>query len=186
MHHIGRVKLSLPKHHKVNIHKFERIWLALVLDGLEHVLVRHNIYPEPVIAYFTDIPTSNIRRTWLGNKIGDHLDVVGASPVKLLQLHLRSRLNIWLQWIGQRQLPDEMRIIQVLEFGATYIRHLTVVMSLPFSHNHYRFYFIIVHVLWCWSYHSYFFTHILYFTILFVFEYYSCHFIALLWASAVI
>ena len=25
--------------------------------------------------------TSNIRRTWVGNKIVDHLDVVGASPV---------------------------------------------------------------------------------------------------------
>ena len=29
----------------------------------------------------------------------------------LLQLHLHSRLNTWLQWIGKRQLLDETRII---------------------------------------------------------------------------
>ena len=30
----------------------------------------------------------------------------------LLQLHLHSRLNTWLQWIGQRQLQDETRNIK--------------------------------------------------------------------------
>ena len=40
--------------------------------------------------------TSNIRRTLVWNKIVDHSDVVG-----LLQLHVHSRLNAWLQWIGQ-------------------------------------------------------------------------------------
>ena len=44
----------------------------------------------------------------------------------LLQLHLNSRLNNWLQLIGQRQLLYEMGNIYVLEFGATYIRDLTV------------------------------------------------------------
>ena len=44
--------------------------------------------------------TSNISRTLVGNKIVDHSDVVGAAPV---QLHLRSRPNIWLQGIQQRQ-----------------------------------------------------------------------------------
>ena len=34
----------------------------------------------------------------IGNKIVDHSDVVGASPDALLQLHLHSRLNTWLQW----------------------------------------------------------------------------------------
>ena len=43
--------------------------------------------------------------------------------LKLLQLHLHSRLNIWLQWIGQRH--DEK---QVLGFGVTYNRGLTVVL----------------------------------------------------------
>ena len=44
----------------------------------------------------------------------------------LLQLHLHSRLNTWLQWIGQRQLQDETRNIQSLWFGASYIRDLMV------------------------------------------------------------
>ena len=30
-------------------------------------------------------------------------------------------VNTWLQWIGQRQLQDEMRNIKVLGFGAAYI-----------------------------------------------------------------
>ena len=44
----------------------------------------------------------------------------------LLQLHLHSRLNTWLQWIGQRQLHDDKTNIAVLEFGATYIRDSNV------------------------------------------------------------
>ena len=44
----------------------------------------------------------------------------------LLQRHLHSRLHTWFQWIGQRQMQDEMRNIKVLWFGATYIRGLTV------------------------------------------------------------
>ena len=44
----------------------------------------------------------------------------------LLQLHLDSRLNIWLQGIRQRQPQDSTRIFYVLRFGATYIRDLTV------------------------------------------------------------
>ena len=52
--------------------------------------------------------TSNIRRTLVGNKLVGHSDVVG---VALLQLHLHSRLNTWFQWIGQKALQDETRII---------------------------------------------------------------------------
>ena len=44
----------------------------------------------------------------------------------LLQLHLSYLLNTWIQWIGQRQLHDQMRNISVLEFGAAYIRDFTV------------------------------------------------------------
>ena len=44
----------------------------------------------------------------------------------LLQLHLHSQFNTWLQWIGQRQLQDETRNIYVLGLGASYIRELTV------------------------------------------------------------
>ena len=63
--------------------------------------------------------TSNISHTLIGNKIVDHVDVVGASPVgAALQLHLHSRLYIRLQWFGQRQLQHETRNIQVWGFGA--------------------------------------------------------------------
>ena len=41
--------------------------------------------------------TSNISSTLVGNSIVDHLDVVGAAPMALLQLHLHSQLNTWLQ-----------------------------------------------------------------------------------------
>ena len=45
----------------------------------------------------------------------------------LLQLHLHSQLNTWLQWIGQRQLQDETRNTYVWRWlGASYIRELTV------------------------------------------------------------
>ena len=44
----------------------------------------------------------------------------------LLQLHLHSQFNTWLQWIGQRELQDETRTIYVLGLGASYIRELTV------------------------------------------------------------
>ena len=70
---------------------------------------------------------SNISRTLIGNKIVDHLDVVGASLSALLQLHLHSQLNTWLQWIGQRPLHDETRNIYVLGLDVSYIRELTVI-----------------------------------------------------------
>ena len=44
----------------------------------------------------------------------------------LLQLHLHSRLDIWLRWIGQRQLQDETGNIWVWGFGASYIIDFTV------------------------------------------------------------
>ena len=37
----------------------------------------------------------------------------------LLQLHLHSQLNTWLQWIGQRPLQEETRNFSVQGFGAT-------------------------------------------------------------------
>ena len=71
--------------------------------------------------------------TLVGNIIVDCSDVVGESPV---QLHLHSRLNIWLQWIGQRQLKDKTINICVLGFGASYIRGLTVTEILPQYNDH--------------------------------------------------
>ena len=49
----------------------------------------------------------------------------------LLQLHLHSRLNTWLQWIEQRQLQHEKRTISVLGFGVTYIRDFVVSRTKP-------------------------------------------------------
>ena len=76
--------------------------------------------------------TSNISHTLVGSKIADHSDVVGAWPAgtapttssfsTLPQLHLHSRLNIWLQGIGQ----DGVRNFCVLWWGVPYIRDLTV------------------------------------------------------------
>ena len=61
--------------------------------------------------------TSIISRTLVENKLVDHSDIFGASPT----LHLHAPLNKWV-----RQLQVETRNIQVLRFGATYIRGLTV------------------------------------------------------------
>ena len=44
----------------------------------------------------------------------------------LLQLHLHSQHNTWLQLIGQRQLHDEARNIYIWRLSATYIRELRV------------------------------------------------------------
>ena len=65
--------------------------------------------------------TSNKTSTLVGNKTVEDSDVVSA----LLQIHLHSPLNTWLQLIGQRQLQDETRNNEVLGFGAPYIRGLT-------------------------------------------------------------
>ena len=70
---------------------------------------------------------SNIRRTLVGNEIVDHSDVVGASPVGTAPTTFS--FSTWLHWIGQRQLQDETRHIQVWEFGASYIRDFMVHVS---------------------------------------------------------
>ena len=66
----------------------------------------------------TTVISLNIRRILMGNKIVDHSDVVGASP----ELHVHSRLDIWLQGIRQRQTQDSTRIFLVLGFGESYFR----------------------------------------------------------------
>ena len=54
--------------------------------------------------------TSDIERTLVGIKIAGHSDVVVEALLSaLLQLHINSRLNTWLQWIGHKQLQDETR-----------------------------------------------------------------------------
>ena len=51
----------------------------------------------------------------------------------MLRLHLHSRLNTWFQWIGQRQLQDETRIIYFSGFGASCIRDFTVSIFTEYS-----------------------------------------------------
>ena len=55
--------------------------------------------------------TSNISCTLVGNNIDDHSDVVGASPVGAAPITLSFLTKHLFQWIGQRQVQDEMRNI---------------------------------------------------------------------------
>ena len=64
--------------------------------------------------------TSNIRLIIVGNKIVDHSDVVGTSPVGAVPTTSSFSTNNWLQWIGQRQLQGEARYIKVLILGVLY------------------------------------------------------------------
>ena len=80
-----------------------------VLEGYNSKLTSWTMCLMPVtrkiiepFCYFYHHQVSNISRTLIGNNIVDHPNVVWASPVGVLQLHLHSRLNTWLQWIGQR------------------------------------------------------------------------------------
>ena len=64
----------------------------------------------------------------------DHSDVVGARLSALLQLHLHSPFNTWVQYIAQTQLQAETRNIKILEFGVAYIRDLTVLFAQAWVH----------------------------------------------------
>ena len=61
-------------------------WMALCRHFQIH-------YFERKLLNFTYRQFSNIRCTLVGNEFVDHSDVVGASPVGVVQLHLHSRLN---------------------------------------------------------------------------------------------
>ena len=56
----------------------------------------------------------------------------------LLQLH-HSRLNTWLQWIGQRQLQDDTRNIEGLGLGVHYISGLIIRYMWNNSWNQFRY-----------------------------------------------
>ena len=62
----------------------------------------------------------------MGNKIVDHSDVVGALPVSATETTSSFSTYTWLQWIGQRQLQEEMRNIEGLGFGEFFSWSLTV------------------------------------------------------------
>ena len=89
---------------------------------------------RPIAAINDSYQTSNMSRTLEGNKILHHSDEVGALPVSAapttysFSLTPGFILNFtpWPQCIGQRQLQDVKRIIQVLGFGASYIRDFMV------------------------------------------------------------
>ena len=57
----------------------------------------------------------------------------------LLQLHLHSPLNTWLQYVAQRQLQANSRSICVLGFGASYIVDFTV-YGIPMACNYITLY----------------------------------------------
>ena len=71
--------------------------------------------------------TSDIRRTFVGNKIVDHSDVVGASPVGAAST--TSSFSIWhlasMNWAKTIARRDEKHL-SALWFGAACIRGLTV------------------------------------------------------------
>ena len=81
---------------------------------------RHWYDNDSAFWYYRQV--SNKRRTLVRNQIVDHSTCLSA----LFQLHLHSPLNTWLQYMAQRQLQTETRIIWVLGFGAAYIRYFTV------------------------------------------------------------
>ena len=87
---------------------------------------------KPPLLILNYCKSPNISCNWVGNKIVNHLSA-------LLQLHLNFRLNIWLQWTGQRQLQDRTRIISVLGFVASYITDVMVCeimnISQPYCRN---------------------------------------------------
>ena len=65
--------------------------------------------------------TSNVSHILVGNEIIRYSDV---SPISVAPTTSSFQLNTW-QWNGQRQLPDVMKNILVLGFGAPYIRGMT-------------------------------------------------------------
>ena len=67
--------------------------------------------------HFKLCQTSNISYTLVGNKLLITQIKLEHCLSVLIQLHLHSGLNAWLLWIGQRQLQDEMRNIEVFGFG---------------------------------------------------------------------
>ena len=95
-------------------------------DSIESWIILNSLSPGRLEWNILCRKVSNIRRTLVGNKIVDHSDVVEQRLSALLQLHRHSQLNTWLQYIVQRQLQAEKRNIQVLAFGASYIRDFTV------------------------------------------------------------
>ena len=69
---------------------------------------------------------SNIRRTLVGNWIVDHSDVVGASPVGHAPTTTSLTQHLASMDLAKTTARRERRIIEILGFGADYIRDFTV------------------------------------------------------------
>ena len=105
LHILGLGSSQIYAEHKIFLNSLSLLpWRLCMLR--QHCPIHKVIYRK----------VSNISRTLVRNKIGDHSDV-----------RLHSQLNTWLQWIRQIRLQDATRNIPVLGFGATYIRELTVI-----------------------------------------------------------
>ena len=105
---IMRKRKSEQHHVKIRRNNNIFVWTRCCLVGWFQILRHrfrmvnsHNFYYHQI---------SYIRRTSVGNNIVDHSNIVGAALSALLQLHLHSRFNTWLQWIWQMELHDETRI----------------------------------------------------------------------------
>ena len=84
--------------------------------------------------------TSTISSTLVRNKIIDHWDVVGASPVGAAPT--TSSFSIWLQWFEHRQLQDETKIISVLGFGVPYIRGFYGIYISELSYHWFKYWLV--------------------------------------------
>ena len=90
--------------------KFIDPYLILRVDknkGISWSTLSVNLFVVHVTTRLSYRQISNIGRTIVGNKIVDHSDVVGASPVGAAQ----TKSSFSLQWFGQRQLQDETKNI---------------------------------------------------------------------------
>ena len=71
---------------------------------------------------FSHCETSNIGCTLVSNKIVHHSDCSWSIGCRRCSNIFIFDINIWLQYIAQRQPQDETRNIDVLGFGASYIK----------------------------------------------------------------
>ena len=77
--------------------------LRIIIDGLRNLDRQNTDYHK----------ISNISHTLIGNKIGDHSDVVGASPVVAAPTtsSFSTQYLASVHWVGQRQLQYKTRNI---------------------------------------------------------------------------
>ena len=75
------------------------------------IMTKTKIMMEEIECTMGTVKTSIISHTFLGNKLVITQMKLEHGLSALLQLHLHSRLDTWLQWIGQRQLQDKTRNI---------------------------------------------------------------------------